>query len=125
MELLSCEEGKASFKMIVDESHVNRPGTLHGGMTATLIDSLTTFVLATKPPHIPGASVDMSISYLRPAKPGQEIIINAEVVKMGQTLAFTSAELLHKDGKLIAKGSHTKYVGEGMPSILDLSLVTE
>ena len=115
---MSCEEGKASFKMIVDESHLNRPGTLHGGMTATLIDNLTTVVLATKPPHKPGVSVDISISYLRPAKPGQEIIINAEVVKMGKTLAFTSAELLHKDGKLIAKGSHIKFVGKGMPAVM-------
>ena len=118
VELLSFEEGKASFKMIVDESHLNRPGTLHGGMTATLVDTLTTAVLASKPPHKPGVSVDMSISYLRPAKPGQEIIINAEVVKTGKVLAFTAAELLHKDGKLIAKASHTKFIGEGMPSVM-------
>ena len=118
MELLSFEEGKASFKMIVDESHLNRPGTLHGGMTATLVDTLTTAVLASKPPYKPGVSVDMSISYLRPAKPGQEIIINAEVVKTGKVLAFTAAELLHKDGRLIAKASHTKFIGEGMPSVM-------
>lgn len=101
--------------MKIEVGHLNRSGTLHGGMTATLVDMLTTIAVFTKPPHQPGVSVDMNISYLRPAKIGEEIIINAEVIKMGQTLAFTSAELLHKDGKLIAKGSHTKYMGQGAP----------
>ena len=101
--------------MKVAEGHLNGVGTLHGGLTATLIDNLTTVAILTKPPHRPGVSIDMNISYLRPAKIGDEIIINTEVVMMGRTLAFTSAELLHQDGKIIANGRHTKYVGEGRP----------
>lgn len=98
--------------MKVEEGHLNGVGTLHGGMTATLIDSLTTLTILTKPPHRPGVSVDMSISYLRPARIGDEIVINTEVTKLGHSLAFTSAELVHQDGKIIAKGSHTKYIRE-------------
>ena len=56
-------------------------------------------------------------SYLRPANVGEEITINAEVIKMGQTFAFSSAELLNKDGKLLAKGSNTKYLGQDAPSV--------
>ena len=48
---------------------------------------------------------------------GEEITINAEVVKMGRSLAFTSAELLNKDGKLIAKASHTKFIGQAPPEV--------
>lgn len=48
---------------------------------------------------------------------GEEITINAEVVKMGRTLAFTLAELLNKEGKLIAKASHTKFIGQGPPTV--------
>lgn len=117
VELLSLQEGKASFKMKVDESHLNGVGTLHGGMTAFLVDNLTTGTVLTKPPHLPGVSIDMSISYLRAAPVGEEITINTEVVKMGRTLAFTSAELLNKDGKLIAKASHTKFIGQGRPAV--------
>jgi len=117
VEILSLQEGKASFKMKVDESHLNGVGTLHGGMTAFLVDYLTTITVVTKPPHLPGVSIDMSISYLRAAPVGDEISIYAEVVKMGRTLAFTSAELLNKDGKLLAKASHTKFIGQGSPAI--------
>ena len=63
VELLSLQEGKASFKMKVDESHLNGLGTLHGGMTAFLVDNLTTGTVLTKPPHLPGVSIDMSIRY--------------------------------------------------------------
>jgi len=117
VELLSCDDGKASFKIKVDESHLNGYGTLHGGMTATLVDIFTTAVICTKPPHHPGISTDLSVSYLRPANVGEEITINAEVIKMGQTFAFSSAELLNKDGKLLAKGSNTKYLGQDAPSV--------
>lgn len=61
VELLSLQEGKASFIMKVDESHVNGMGNLHGGMTAFLVDSLTTAAVFSKPPHLPGVSIDMSI----------------------------------------------------------------
>ena len=47
--------------MKVDESHVNGMGNLHGGMTAFLVDSLTTAAVFSKPPHLPGVSIDMSI----------------------------------------------------------------
>lgn len=116
IELLSMSEGKASFKMKVEESHQNPMGNLHGGMTATLVDMLTTLVTFTSPPHKLGVSVDMSISYLRPVPVGEDVTINAEVIKMGRTLVFTGAELLNKDGKLVAKASHTKFIGEGQPT---------
>ena len=61
VEILSLQEGKASFKMKVDESHLNGVGTLHGGMTAFLVDYLTTITVFTKTPHLPGVSTDMSI----------------------------------------------------------------
>ena len=49
--------------MKVDDSHLNGMGTLHGGMTAFLVDYLTTVTVFTKPPHLPGVSIDMSIRY--------------------------------------------------------------
>ena len=61
VEIVSLQEGRASFKMKVDESHLNGVGTLHGGMTAFLVDYLTTITIFTKPPHLPGVSIDMSI----------------------------------------------------------------
>lgn len=45
------------------EDHLNRAGALHGGFTATLVDSVSTVAIMTadKPP---GVSVDLSITYV-------------------------------------------------------------
>ena len=56
--------------------------------------------------------VDFSFRYLSAAKTGEEILINADTLKVGKTLAFLTVDITNKDsGKLIARGSHTKYVG--------------
>ena len=54
-------EGNLSCELCVGEEHVNRGGTLHGGFTATLVDTISTLALiaADKPP---GVSTDLSIS---------------------------------------------------------------
>ena len=47
--------------MTVDDSHLNPVGTLHGGLTATLVDSISTLaIMSAESP--PGVSVDMNIS---------------------------------------------------------------
>jgi len=98
--------------MKVTEQYQNRSGSMHGGMTATLVDIVSTKALMTNDKMPVGVSVDMSISYLRPAKVGEEIIIDAKTVKLGKSLAFLSVEIRNKkDNKLIATGTHTKYVG--------------
>lgn len=50
--------------------------------------------------------------YISAAKTGEEIIINAETLRVGRNLAFLNVDVINKEsGALIAKGSHTKYVG--------------
>lgn len=48
--------------MTVEESHLNVNGTLHGGFTATLVDSISTLAIISADDSKPGVSVDMNIS---------------------------------------------------------------
>lgn len=48
--------------MTVMEEHQNAGGTLHGGVTATLVDAISTWALMTTPREVPGVSVDLSVS---------------------------------------------------------------
>ncbi|EHB09598.1 Acyl-coenzyme A thioesterase 13 [Heterocephalus glaber] len=98
--------------MKVEEEHTNKQGTLHGGFTATLIDSISTMALLFTERGVPGVSVDMNITYMSPAKIGEEIVITANILKQGKTLAFASVDVTNKaTGKLIAQGRHTKHLG--------------
>lgn len=52
-------------------------------------------------------------SYLKGAKEGDEVTIDARTVRAGKRLAFLECELKHKkDGSIIAKASHTLFIGQ-------------
>lgn len=48
--------------MVVEPEHTNIYGTLHGGLTATLIDVCTSIAMSTHPKQGNGVSVDLNIS---------------------------------------------------------------
>uniref|UniRef100_A0A8C2T358 Acyl-coenzyme A thioesterase 13 n=2 Tax=Coturnix japonica TaxID=93934 RepID=A0A8C2T358_COTJA len=113
VKLLSANPGKVVCELKVEEEHSNRFGTLHGGLTATLVDVVSTFALLYTERALPGVSVDMNITYASAAKVGEEVLITAQVLKQGRNLAFASVDLTNKaTGKLIAQGRHTKYIGQ-------------
>ncbi|XP_005159692.2 acyl-coenzyme A thioesterase 13 isoform X1 [Danio rerio] len=112
VEVLSAAPGKVVCEMKVEEQHTNRGGTLHGGMTATLVDMISTMAIMYSERGAPGVSVDMNITYMNAAKIGEDILITAQVLKQGRTLAFATVDLTNKaNGKLIAQGRHTKHLG--------------
>ncbi|KAK9957427.1 hypothetical protein ABG768_011674 [Culter alburnus] len=112
VEILSASPGKVVCEMKVEEEHTNRGGTLHGGLTATLVDMISTTAIMYSERGAPGVSVDMNITYMNAAKIGEDILITAQVLKQGRTLAFATVDLTNKaNGKLIAQGRHTKHLG--------------
>ncbi|XP_029976316.1 acyl-coenzyme A thioesterase 13 [Salarias fasciatus] len=112
VELLSAAPGKVVCGMRVEEEHTNRGGTLHGGLTATLVDVISTMAILYSERGAPGVSVDMNITYMNAAKKGEDVLITAHVLKQGRTLAFATVDLTSKaTGKLIAQGRHTKHLG--------------
>ncbi|XP_074941889.1 acyl-coenzyme A thioesterase 13 [Phalacrocorax aristotelis] len=105
VKLLSATPGKVVCEMKVEEEHTNRGGTLHGGLTATLVDVVSTTALLYTERAAPGVSVDMNITYTSAAKIGEEILITAQILKQGRNIAFASVDLTNKaTGKLIAQG---------------------
>ena len=62
LNLVSAGEGACVCNFKIEEEHTNRYGTLHGGMTATIVDNVSTMALLATEPHAPGVSVDLSVS---------------------------------------------------------------
>lgn len=53
-----------------------------------------------------------SYRYMNAAKMGEDVLITAQVLKQGRTLAFATVDFTNKaTGKLIAQGRHTKHLG--------------
>lgn len=61
VKILSAVPGKVDFEMEVKHEHTNQGNILHGGLTSTLIDTLTTLALMSTERQTPGVSVDLGI----------------------------------------------------------------
>lgn len=86
------DAGKA---LTVGAEHLNRNGTLHGGVMATILD--TAMGDAVREHLEEGqetATVSMTVTYLGPAKEGDDLRASAEVRKAGKKLVLVEADLM-------------------------------
>ncbi|KAM4689682.1 acyl-coenzyme A thioesterase 13-like [Discoglossus pictus] len=112
LSLISASPGKIVCELKVEKEHTNTGGTLHGGLTATIVDNVSTIALMNTERGAPGVSVDMNITYMNAAKIGESVLITAQVLKQGKSLGFATVDLINKEtGKIIAQGRHTKHLG--------------
>jgi uncharacterized protein (TIGR00369 family) len=109
MEIESVEDGSVAFSMHAQEWMCNPAGVIHGGMTATLLDTVLTLAVMTKIPAGSSAqTIDMNIHYVRPVLPtGEKIVAEGKAVHVGTTIGTAEARVHDAAGKLIAHGTAT------------------
>ncbi|KAL0105111.1 hypothetical protein PUN28_016636 [Cardiocondyla obscurior] len=98
VKVLSAGDGKCKAQFTVGEEHLNLGGFMHGGFTSTLVDCVSTYALIThknEPP--PGASVDLHVTFLKAAFPGEVVTVDAKTVRAGRKLGFLAVELTKND----------------------------
>jgi uncharacterized protein (TIGR00369 family) len=64
MTLVSAGDGKCVCELPVGEEHVNEGRLLHGGMTATMVDTVSTLAIMTMGDGHPGVSLDLNVTYV-------------------------------------------------------------
>ncbi|KAJ1667666.1 hypothetical protein IW140_001277 [Coemansia sp. RSA 1813] len=109
MKLLEAETGRVRGEIPVTKEYLNAIGSTHGGWLSTLVDVGGSLAVASHGFTTTGVSTDLSVSFLAGSKEGDNIIFDAQVLRMGRTLAYTRVDIFNKS-KMIATGSHTKYV---------------
>ena len=107
MRLIEMRPNEATIQIEMRDQLRQPHGLLHGGVTATLIDTAMAFAVITCLAKDEKAStVDLSVHYLRPHLDGK-VSCTAKVVKAGKRLLTVSAEVLNEQGKLIATSLST------------------
>lgn len=94
-ELLSCdaEQGDYILRCRTRDWMRNGPGTLHGGMCATVVDQAMGFVAyCIKPGEGTSPTVQMQVTYHRPLIPGEAVLVRVHVISVTKTLMNLSAE---------------------------------
>lgn len=114
VELTKVEPGRTEFEMTILPCHANKGKNLHGGCSATLLDTLTSTALLTlaRPGFLDGGHVSRTItmSYLRPVPIGTRVKIECEVVAAGKTTANILGVIKTMDGKTCVTCIHDKAV---------------
>jgi uncharacterized protein (TIGR00369 family) len=100
--------GHAVFEMTVEEFHLRTLGILHGGVTATLLDTAMGYAAVTKaPPDHYVVTVQLNVNFVRPAWEAERLVASGEIEHSGKQTAVARGEIRTDDDTLVALGSAT------------------
>jgi uncharacterized protein (TIGR00369 family) len=112
IDIVSVEPGHAVLDLPFDDKFANiSSGTVHGGITATVIDTASGFALRStfeEPAAAALTTTDMNVRYIRPAR--GDLRVDAEVVRSGSSMGVTECEVttVHEgERKVVATGGTT------------------
>ncbi|HEV7650886.1 MAG TPA: PaaI family thioesterase [Actinophytocola sp.] len=101
------ERGEIEVSFEATDDFLNPAGTVQGGfLTAMLDDTMGPALAAMLEPGFYAATLELKVSFLRPAAPGR-LVGRGRVVHSGSTIAFLSGELLDDSDRVVAVGSAT------------------
>ncbi|WP_457322798.1 PaaI family thioesterase [Roseateles sp. P5_E11] len=115
--LSEWSEGRAVFEMPVLARHLNRQGTLQGGVIATLLDAACGYsaLSPTGDPDTDGAvTLMLSISYHARVDAGVVRAVG-KVTRAGRSIYFSQGELFDEQGGLVATAQGTFKRNAGRP----------
>jgi uncharacterized protein (TIGR00369 family) len=104
VRLTDAGPGRCEFQLDIEPRHLNRSGSLHGGVIATMLDAACGYSgLHTAADAAPANAVTvmLAISYVGRADEGR-IRAVGRVTAAGRKIYFAAAELLAGDGRLLA-----------------------
>ena len=107
--LREAGEGHVAFEGSPTESYLNPLGGLHGGWTATVMDSaLACAVMTTLKPGEGYTTVEFKVNLTRPVRAdGSVVRCEGRVLTRGRTIATSEAVLTDMDGRVLAHGTET------------------
>ena len=118
-ELETWEEGRVVMSLPLEAKHMNPRNILHGGVLMTLMDEAAGAVVASArgldamkaQPH---ATVDMNVSFLSGAVPGDVVDCEAKTLRVGRSVCFAEVAVRNRaTGRLVAQGRFTFAVIKG------------
>jgi uncharacterized protein (TIGR00369 family) len=101
-KILFFESGKRiSVAFPVSGFQTNPVGTLQGGILSSFFDDAFG-MLCFASLHKPCVTIDMTVNFIRPVKPGSFVVIHAVFKARGKKLLQLSAEAVNSNEKLVA-----------------------
>lgn len=96
------------FHATADERHLNPLGGVHGGFSATVLDSVTGCAVHTMLEAGVGyGTVELDVKMMRPVPVDTKLIARGKVLSLTRSLGFAEGALTDEAGKLFAHATAT------------------
>ena len=108
-DLVEAEEGRVVFTGIPSARFFNPLGTVHGGWTATILDSaMACAAHSTLKPGEGYTTLEMKLNYVRPVMPESgKLRCEGRLIHRGGSVITSEGKLVDGRGKLLAHGTET------------------
>ena len=101
-------DGAGRLLIDVRAGHLRTLGIAHGGVIATLLDSVMGMVAnRSSPPDHYLVTAQLNVHFIRPAFEGETLIASAQVRHAGRKTAMAQGEIQTPNGELVATASAT------------------
>jgi len=106
---VSFDEGVAIFEGVPQEFHYNPIGTVHGGYSATLLDSaLGCAVHTTLPAGMGYTTLELKVNYVRPLTKDTGLVrAEGRVISAGKRVATAEAKIVDAAGRICSHATTT------------------
>lgn len=99
----------ARMTMPFREENLQAAGLMHGGAIATLIDTVVVPAIGTGlPKGSEWSTIELHVQFHRPLL--SDAVAEGWIVRRGRSVAFTRAEVVDAEGRLVASGTATYMV---------------
>jgi len=108
-DVVHAESGRVVVTVLPTDAHLNPAGTVHGGLSATLLDScMGLAVQTTLEKGISQTTLEFKITLVRPITP-ETGLIKAEgvVLNCGRRIGTAEGRITDGKGRLLAHGTTT------------------
>lgn len=108
-DVAEAEKGRVLVTLVPTADHLNPAGTVHGGLTATLLDSCMGLAIQTTLDKDFGqTTLEFKISLIRPITPQTgEIRAEGRVLNAGRRIGTAEGRVVDGQGKILAHGTTT------------------
>lgn len=110
IRLTAIAPSHAIMQVTVSPKHLNYFGGGHGGLIATLVDTVCFFPAPLLPAGRVVTTSNLNIHYLRPADLGDRLSARADLLHLGRRTASLRINVENQRGQLIAHGTATLQV---------------
>jgi uncharacterized protein (TIGR00369 family) len=113
-DVVEAEEGRVVVTLVPTSAHLNPAGTVHGGLTATLLDSCMGLAIqSTLEKGVGSTTLEFKISLVRPITPDTGLIrAEGVVLNCGRRIGTAEGRVTDAKGRLLAHGTTTCLVFE-------------